>query len=203
MALRGLILCGGKSSRMGSDKGLLQINQVRWADYAKSKLEKYTAGSYVSIHSSQMQKYSQALQPNQYIVDVYENIGPLAGLLSAHKIHPSFDFFVLACDMVQVSDALMAKLYQSYIHTEGRHIVVYKNDTFYEPLMGIYPASELGKILHRFHQSKGTSLSLQSHVGALNSIGIDINEADGALLTSYNTPSALLSYPAFPIQNPS
>ncbi len=35
----GLILCGGQSSRMGSDKGLLKLEAKTWAQTAIDKME--------------------------------------------------------------------------------------------------------------------------------------------------------------------
>jgi hypothetical protein len=45
----GLILCGGQSSRMGMDKGLLQFNGISWAQSAANKMAELNIPVYLSI----------------------------------------------------------------------------------------------------------------------------------------------------------
>ena len=51
--LIGVVLCGGKSSRMGSDKGLLKLNDKTWAELAVKKMEQLRIPVYVSINETQ------------------------------------------------------------------------------------------------------------------------------------------------------
>ena len=51
----GLILCGGKSSRMGTDKGLLKLEANTWAQTAVDKLSELSIPVKLSVNKNNMQ----------------------------------------------------------------------------------------------------------------------------------------------------
>jgi molybdopterin-guanine dinucleotide biosynthesis protein A len=96
-ALFGLVLAGGASSRMRSDKALLEYHgqpQVRWAF---DLLSKFCAATFVSVRPDQREDPSRAGLPQ--IIDRQPGIGPIAGISAALLEHPKAAWLVLACDL--------------------------------------------------------------------------------------------------------
>src|SRR6185436_20377186 len=96
----GVILCGGQSSRMGSDKGLLIINEKTWTQIAIEKLASLDIPVKISVNSNQYSAYQSKFSSIELIVDdaSLPVKGPLTAVLSCHLKYPSEDLFILACD---------------------------------------------------------------------------------------------------------
>lgn len=97
--LFGLVLAGGKSSRMGQDKSQLVYFQKPQFQTAYELLEHVCAQVFVSSRLEQSEKAAFGNYP--LIVDFpqYQDKGPLGGILSAMKTYPQAAWFVLACDL--------------------------------------------------------------------------------------------------------
>src|SRR5687767_3060241 len=102
----GLVLCGGQSTRMGTDKGLMiSPKKITWAQQCFSLLAKLDLHVVLSVNETQHNHYKRIFQWNELILD-NPNLdvhGPLLGLLSVHAKYPTEDIFVLACDMVEMN----------------------------------------------------------------------------------------------------
>jgi len=80
--LYGLVLSGGKSTRMGTDKGLIEYHGVPQRDYLYDLLTKVCDETYISLRKEQEENVPFGFQT---LVDLNEFRGPYNGLLSAHK----------------------------------------------------------------------------------------------------------------------
>ncbi len=94
--LYGLVLAGGKSTRMGSDKGLLNYHGEPQQEYLYKLLEQVCDKVFLSMRQDQ-----QEFIPKGFNVIADQNIyrGPYNGILSAHDKHPNVAWLVLACDL--------------------------------------------------------------------------------------------------------
>lgn len=115
----GIVLCGGKSSRMGSDKGLIRKeDSLTWAEAAYHKLQRLDLEVFVSIHPVQKNTYRKVFPSSLVIEDelapVFSFEGPLRGLLSVHRLYPEHDIFSLACDMQELPLPLLEELMETY-----------------------------------------------------------------------------------------
>lgn len=108
----GLVLCGGQSTRMGSDKGMLLHHSATWAQLAAHKLATLQVPVRFSVNSEQQLSYANAFAADLLIVDddSLDLKGPLLGVLSAHLKHPKEDIFVLACDMPLMDATVLQQL---------------------------------------------------------------------------------------------
>jgi molybdopterin-guanine dinucleotide biosynthesis protein A len=96
----GLVLAGGESRRMGQDKALLIREGQSQLRYVASLLGKVSDAVFVSARREQQDDPERSQFPT--IVDRYDNIGPVAGILSAMDEHPGVDWLVVACDLPNI-----------------------------------------------------------------------------------------------------
>lgn len=94
--MNALILIGGKSSRMGTDKGLLDYHGKPQREYLFDLAKKYCSEAYFSCRAEQ--QFSE-----QSIIDTY-TLGPMGGILSAFDFNPNIAWLVVACDMPLIDE---------------------------------------------------------------------------------------------------
>ena len=135
----GLVLSGGMSKRMGQDKALIEIDGNTQLNKTYTLLQNHLPEVFVSSRADQStdnerKKYNQ-------IYDLYNNIGPLAGILSAMHEHPKVDWLVVACDLMNLDDKTIDYLIENYHPNDN--IIAYKSEYngLPEPLCSIYSAS--------------------------------------------------------------
>jgi molybdopterin-guanine dinucleotide biosynthesis protein A len=135
--LHGLILAGGRSTRMGQDKAALKYDGRSQLERAFALLEPLVARCFVSVRADQKDDTLRAKFPQ--IVDVDAGIdGPAVGILSALRSHPEAAWLVLACDLPFLDAAtlqnLIARRDPSRIATAYRSA----HNGLPEPLCAIY-----------------------------------------------------------------
>lgn len=190
--MTGVVLCGGSSSRMGTDKGLLKEEEQTWAELASSKLAAMHLPVFLSVNREQAQIYAQIFSIEQLVVDNESFIAkaPLFGLLSVHLKLPEEDLFVLACDIRDMTTTLMENLYIAY-RQETYEVYVYHTGDRPQPLCGIYTARGLKKIYQSFQQGTLKRYSMMHTLEVLDTNYIRVNEEDCLAFTNYNSPDEL------------
>jgi len=140
----GIILAGGKSSRMGSNKALMLYKNQRLIDIAISVVKPLVNEILVS---------SNELIPNlsnRIISDVFENTGPIGGLYSCLKESNTDINLVIPCDVPLVSTSfysLMLEKIESFDAVIPRH-----SKGKLEPLIGIYHKNVLPMMEEQINQ---------------------------------------------------
>ncbi len=134
----GLVLAGGKSRRMGSDKALLRVDGATQLSRTVALLERHLPQVYVSARSEQRDEQERARYPQ--IVDRFANLGPVAGILSAMHEHPSVSWLVVACDLPNVDDTTIAHLVDERDGKKPFTAFLSTYDELPEPLCAIYGA---------------------------------------------------------------
>lgn len=158
--MKGLVLCGGQSMRMGRDKATLSLNRNWWAQLAATQLAPFTTEVLLSVNSRQAAYYPQ-LFTHRLIAD--DNAlavrGPLQGLLSAHLAAPQDDWLVLACDMIYMQAPPLARLVHRF-QQQTSSVLVYGTAEKTQPLCGIYTAQALQHLYHLYTQQALTRYSM-------------------------------------------
>jgi len=136
--IHGLVLAGGKSRRMGSDKALLMQGGQSQLSLAVDLLARVLPKVYVSARKDQANETER--RKFEQIIDRYEDIGPAAGILSALQSFPDVSWLVLACDLPNVDEDTVATLIAA--HTGEHPFTAYKSshDGLPEPLCAIFSA---------------------------------------------------------------
>ncbi|MBT3587003.1 MAG: molybdopterin-guanine dinucleotide biosynthesis protein B [Halobacteriovoraceae bacterium] len=108
VCLKGLILTGGRSSRMGSDKGALAYHGVNQIDYLQSLLNPHCEEVLVSCREDQAQHYFT--ENHQQLHDRFLGLGPSGGILSALQSDPNSAWLVIACDLPHLKETDLEQL---------------------------------------------------------------------------------------------
>lgn len=156
--MNGLLLIGGKSSRMGSDKSELVFRdgltqKERGLQLLRSVCDKV----FVSVRDK------QAASENT-IVDAFGEIGPLGAIASAQQADPTATWLVLACDLPLIEPKHLQKLAQS--HCENYAVTHYTSatDGFPEPLCAIWSAGSAPVVRQAVDAGKRCPRSLIKHL---------------------------------------
>jgi molybdopterin-guanine dinucleotide biosynthesis protein A len=94
--LYGLVLSGGKSTRMGQDKGVIEYHGLPQRMHVYNLLSKVCDKTFLSIRKEQESEISEGIPT---VIDRDEYKGPFNGLLSANYAYPKVAWLVLACDL--------------------------------------------------------------------------------------------------------
>jgi molybdopterin-guanine dinucleotide biosynthesis protein A len=101
----GLVLAGGKSTRMGSDKALIAYRAKSQREVLFDTLARNCEKVFTSSNTDQ--DVPPALNP---IVDQYDIKGPMNGILSAFKKFSDKAWLIVAVDMPCVDDNVLGQL---------------------------------------------------------------------------------------------
>ncbi len=139
MKVTGIILAGGKSSRMGAEKGLQLLCGKPLISYAIEALTGLCSEIIISSSSNAYAGFGF-----KTVADEFPGIGPMGGIYSSLKQSTSAQNLVLSCDLPFVTVELMA-----YILKQGKEFEVavpWEGERHYEPLCGFYNQSILNKL---------------------------------------------------------
>jgi molybdopterin-guanine dinucleotide biosynthesis protein A len=136
--LYGLVLAGGESRRMGRDKALLRHGGLSQLARMATLLGDVTDAVFVSTRAEQQSERERSRFPQ--IVDRYEEIGPVAGILSAMDEYPEVDWLVVACDLPNVDARTLASLLERRSDERPFTAFVSSHDGLPEPLCALYRA---------------------------------------------------------------
>ena len=189
----GIILCGGQSSRMGSDKGLMKVQDQTWAQAAREKMKQLGLPVYISVNNKQLEEYSALFDPADMIIDdpALDVHGPLGGVLNVHEHFPMQDLFVLACDMPFMELTILQQLLDAY-HTDNSDAAfVFTNDGEPEPLCAIYTARGLTHIRNLHHQQQLLRHSMKFMLEHLDTCYIPIEEDQKKAFQNFNAHANL------------
>ncbi len=138
--LYGLVLAGGRSTRMGADKAALGVAGRTQLEQAMALLAPRVARAFVSVRADQRAEPLRAAF--EQIEDRRQNFGPIAGILAALERHPEHAWLVLACDLPLLDGATLDRLVRSRAPTRLATAFRSCRDRLPEPLCAVYePAS--------------------------------------------------------------
>lgn len=140
--LYGLILSGGKSTRMGTDKGLLNYHGVPQREYLCGLLENLGLSCFLSIREEQQDEIPDNFKT---IVDKNRYLGPFNGILSAHEKFPEVAWMVLACDLPLLDKAALKNLVLKRNPNKMATAYATQSSRLPEPLIAIWEPKGLHK----------------------------------------------------------
>ncbi|MBU3672216.1 MAG: molybdenum cofactor biosynthesis protein MoaAD [Sinobacteraceae bacterium] len=137
--LCGLVLAGGRSSRMHRDKAALAYHGRSQLATTFELLQSVVDHCYVSVRADQI---DEPLRKGfAQIVDAEGPGGPINGILAAQQRHPQAAWLVLACDLPFLDRASLVHLLTHRDHSGMATAFRSSHDGLPEPLCAVYEPS--------------------------------------------------------------
>jgi len=139
--LYGLVLAGGKSLRMGTDKGAMLWHGKEQKYYMCDLLQEFCDEVFISCRAEQ-----QGIMDNNYktIPDSVDGSGPIVAILSAFEKYSGVAWLVVACDLPLLDRFTVLQLVEG--REPGGVATTFRSpfDQLPEPLITIWePASKV------------------------------------------------------------
>ena len=177
----GIILAGGKSSRMGEEKGLLLLDHKPFVLHIAEALQPLVKEI---IIVSDQEEYDQF--GHRRVEDVFKNTGPVGGLHAGLLSSTTDNNFVISCDVPLITTALLSKLQDS--DEEHFDVIQFKLQDKSMPLIALYK-KRCAAICKK--QLETGERRLRKLVASLSTKSIPVDEKEYILVSNINTPEDL------------
>jgi molybdenum cofactor guanylyltransferase len=142
--LHGLVLAGGRSTRMGQDKAALIHPDGRSLARRCCDLLREVGCESVVLSLRQDQEIPAALDQFEIVRDSEgTSHGPMAGIISGMRLHPDSDWLIVACDLPRLDVATLEHLISSKLPEDPFLAYRSESDGLPEPLCALYSAAAL------------------------------------------------------------
>ena len=176
------VLCGGKSTRMQSEKGLVYYKGkpfIRWIIEAIMPI----TSNIILVTSNG--DYTLVGLP--MIADAYADKGPVGGIFTALKHSATKQTLILSCDVPKVTTALLEKLVTESKKKDA--LVTFLSDGQHDyPLIGIYQKSAMNTLSEAI---LGDKLKLCPLVNMISHQKINISQDEKPLVKNINSKAEL------------
>jgi len=142
--LHGLVLAGGKSTRMQQDKGKLQYHGLEQRTHVYHLLQAFCEEVYVSCNAAQVPELEGNLP---YLEDKFLNLGPKGGILTALQHNPNAALLAVACDLPFLTSETLQYLVQQRDPTKMATAFYDPEGIFPEPLLTIWEPRSYAALL--------------------------------------------------------
>ena len=124
------ILAGGKSSRMGNDKGLMMMHGKAMVSFVIEQLEDAVANIVIVSNNPEYAGFGYEVIP-----DLIMDIGPAGGIYSALHHTNTKKIFIVSCDMPYIEKNAIALMLKN---NSKEQIILPEFKGELEPLFGLY-----------------------------------------------------------------
>lgn len=185
MKTSAIILAGGKSSRMGTNKALLPMDGKTNIELIKDQLTPFFSD--IIVVTNDFEAYEFLKVP--MVKDEYIGKGPLAGIHTGLKNSKTETNFFVACDMPFVSGELAKHLIELCDHYEG--VVPRINGTLH-PLFSVFRKSVLPKVEQCLQEDR---LRIRDLLEELQVLYVNEGELEGVMVGNIEKVFYNMNYP--------
>jgi molybdopterin-guanine dinucleotide biosynthesis protein A len=143
--LYGLILSGGKSTRMGRDKALISYHGKSQQEVLYDLAQSVCDRTFLSLRADQQDHLNPGVE---VLLDRNEYRGPFNGILTAHRAYPKAAWLVLACDLPLIDLQTVELLKSSRDPSRDATALATRASGLPEPLAAIWEPGGLEKAVH-------------------------------------------------------
>jgi len=177
--ITGIVLIGGKSSRMGTDKGFIKFNNATFVEHSINALLPLVDEIILVGNHQQYDALGYKRVP-----DVIVDAGPVSGIYSGLKESKTVYNFVLSCDIPLIKTAILKKL----LIKDIPEVVQLESNGRKMPLIALYKKSSIVK----FEQAlQNKVFRLQEVLKTCEATTVVLKESDCIFTTNVNTQNEL------------
>lgn len=176
------ILCGGKSLRMGTEKGMVHYNNKPFIQWVIDAVQPIVKNIFLVTDNEEYSKFGYPL-----VSDIHKNKGPVGGIYSALVRSESDSNLILSCDVPNISTSVL----QNYLIdnlTGDEDVTFLSDDKNVYPLIAIYNKRVLPKFLKAINSD---NLKLKIILRELESKNIKVDKACSRFLININSKEEL------------
>ena len=143
MKIGAIVLAGGKSSRMGQDKGLMNFRGKPMVQWVLESVSRLTKDVLIVAHDGRYREFG-----HNVVGDEIKEIGPIGGIVTGLHQSACEVNLVLGCDLPFVTAELLEFMLENHRDVlvtcgfDGQHI---------HPLVGVYDRSALSGLTSCIH----------------------------------------------------
>lgn len=183
-----IILCGGRSRRMGKDKGSLVLNSKPMILHVLDTVKDIADEIIVVLRDQeQIDKYKSILKDVnvtiKIVTDEIKDQGPLVGILTGLSQINSEYAQVLPCDSPFISKKFVLKMFEIAENKKFEAVVPIWDDGHIEPLHSLYK-KDVGDIIKDLVKNK--KRNVKSLIEKLNVKYVDVGELDESTMSFQN-----------------
>ena len=177
------ILCGGKSTRMGREKGLVAFREKSFVEWVLEAVKPFSAPAYLVTSHPGFARFGYPI-----IADRIEGQGPVAAIHTALEESKTPLNLILSCDIPLVRHAILERLVNESF--KNPHSITYlaKGTDEHYPLIGVYPKALGTAFGQAVEEGK---LKLIRLVQELPHIQVQVLDEELPQLTNVNSPDQL------------
>jgi len=178
--LNGLVLAGGKSIRMGKDKGALDYHGKPQREFMADMLSPFCKKTYISVRSNQGVESEYEL-----LEDTFVGLGPFGAIASAMRKNPNTAWLVVACDLPLLDEKTLQFLIENRNSSKVATAIYNPETGFPEPLITIWEPRSYQVLLHFLTQGNSCprKVLINSEIELLKvedvKVLLNVNDAEG------------------------
>jgi molybdopterin-guanine dinucleotide biosynthesis protein A len=190
ITLDGVVLAGGKSTRMGCDKAFLPAGGVSLLQ-RQLNLLRSVGCQHIFISGRRDTDYSTFDATTLH--DAVDDAGPLAGIAAALHASTASHVLVLAVDLLSMNKHFLSRLIS---HCQPSHGAVPRQPRGWEPLAAVYPVHVRDALFRRLETGRfGVQELVEETMSQGHIVPMMVTTADLPLVTNANHPSDLRLIP--------
>ncbi len=179
--INGIILAGGKSSRMGSDKALLLYKNKTFLEHVVSAIKPLVDDILIISNNKEHQVDNCTTIP-----DLILNSGPIAGIYTGLKHTNTESNLVLSCDIPLVQTSILELIIKN--NEPNKDVIQIIDDPYSMPLIALYKKRIAPFLLSEL---KTGERRLVMAINKLNKKNISVTKGQLNLLMNINTVADL------------
>ena len=180
-----IILCGGQSTRMGSDKALLPLGSELMLQRVVRLVGEVVDASRIVVVAAEKQKMPDLPREISVTRDERPNRGPLEGMAAGLRaLDGQADAaFVTSCDAPLLVPAFVERMFELL---GGHEVVVPRDEDHVHPLAAVYRLSALPQVEQLLAGDRLRTLDLLDTVSTHEVNAEELREVDPQLATLKN-----------------